>query len=361
MTAFIVPDDWKCGKSMIIGSLIVAVIGALAYMLWKSTDILLIIFGGVIFGLILEWCANGIRYYTKIPYSLSLLCVVLLLLGGCVLSVFLFAPAVREQFQTVTEQIPQVLAQVQNWVRSNSITKSLWGELNTQDDWVEYISQNTSSLMKDVTNIFTFTFSTLVAFIVIFIAGVYIAYEPDFYRTGLIKLVPIPYRSRAHEILDRIHFTLQWWIIGQIISVLFIGIATALGLWLIGIPLAVLLGLFSALMTFIPFVGPALSALPPLLIAVTMSMSKVFWVIVLYVIIQNMQDYLITIPIHRRNLKLPPILIIFFQFFLASAIGFLGVLLAIPLVAVIVVLVQMIYIEDILGDRPLIIDDSPKT
>jgi predicted PurR-regulated permease PerM len=132
---------------------------------------------------------------------------------------------------------------------------------------------------------------------------------------------------------------------------LIIGVLTTAGLSILGVPLALSLGIFAALLTFIPNFGPIIAVLPAVLFALVESPTKALYVLALYIGIQMIESYLITPLIERETVSLPPVLTIFFQIFLGVLVGGLGLILATPLLTVIIVLVKMLYIEDILGDK----------
>lgn len=150
--------------------------------------------------------------------------------------------------------------------------------------------------------------------------------------------------------MDETALTIQWWLVGQLISMLILGTITTLGLWLMGMPYSLVLGIFTAFMTFIPNLGPILAGVPTLLVALTVSPAMAFYVAIFYIIIQSIEGYFITPMIHREAINVPPVLIITIQFLLYYLIGIIGVFVAMPLVACVMILIQRVYVEEILGD-----------
>jgi predicted PurR-regulated permease PerM len=145
---------------------------------------------------------------------------------------------------------------------------------------------------------------------------------------------------------------LSWWLIGKGASMLFIGVLTWIGLSIIGVPLALTLGLIAGLFSFVPNFGPILSAVPAILLAFIDSPTKALYVLILFVAVQLIESNLVTPLIERRTVELPPVLTIFAQLALTILVGAVGLILATPILAVVMVLVQTIYIQDILGDEP---------
>ncbi|NOT46231.1 MAG: AI-2E family transporter, partial [Acidobacteria bacterium] len=164
-------------------------------------------------------------------------------------------------------------------------------------------------------------------------------------------LFPLRRRTRVREILFAISDTLRWWLIGKVGSMIFIGLLTWIGLSILGVPLALTLGLIAGLLSFIPNFGPIISALPALLLAFIESPTTALYVLILYVGVQLIESNVVTPFIERKTVEIPPALTIVFQLALAVLVGGLGLVLATPLLAVLLVVIQMVYVEDVLGDR----------
>jgi predicted PurR-regulated permease PerM len=150
-------------------------------------------------------------------------------------------------------------------------------------------------------------------------------------------------------VLERVKDTLWWWMVGRVLSMAVIGIATGVGLWLLGIPLAFTLALIAALLTFIPNIGPILAALPAVLLGLAQSPRTALYVVLLYSGIQAVETYVLGPVVDRRTVSLPPALTVIAQLLLVMVAGILGAALAAPLAAVVVVLVTMLYVHDVLG------------
>lgn len=187
-------------------------------------------------------------------------------------------------------------------------------------------------------------------FIIVFFIGLYLAIDPGRYRTGLIQLAPIDRRERTEQVLNQLGDTLQWWLIGRMVAMVVIGLLTAVGLWLIGVPLALMLGLLAGILNFIPYLGPILSIVPPLLMVVTEGPTMILYVVFLYVAIQAIESYLLTPIIEQKTVSLPPALALSTQVLMGVLFGGLGVIFASPITAVGLKLVKMLYIGDLPGD-----------
>jgi predicted PurR-regulated permease PerM len=129
-----------------------------------------------------------------------------------------------------------------------------------------------------------------------------------------------------------------------------VGFLTAVGLWVAGIPLAFVLGLIAALLSFVPYIGPIASVVPAALVALAESPTKVLYVFIIYGVVQLLESYLITPLIQERAVSIPPAVLISAQVIMGILAGAIGVLMATPLAVVLIVLVQMLYLADVLGD-----------
>jgi predicted PurR-regulated permease PerM len=184
---------------------------------------------------------------------------------------------------------------------------------------------------------------------IILAIGFYMAVAPRVYVEGVIHLVPVTRRGRAGEVLQALGRTLRWWLFGRWISMTVVGLLTTAGLWLLGVPLALTFGLLAALLTFIPYLGPIISAIPPMLLVLVQSPMQALYVVSLYLGVQGVESYLLTPLVQQRTVSVPPALTITAQVLLGLLLGTFGVILATPLIAVTLVLVKMLYIEDVLG------------
>lgn len=176
--------------------------------------------------------------------------------------------------------------------------------------------------------------------------------DPQLYLDGLVRLFPISHRARARDIMLGMGRTLVLWSIGQFIDMLIVGSLTAIGLTVLGIPLAFALGVLAGVLTFVPFFGAILAAVPALLLGLSISWRTALWVLVVFLCCHVVEAYLVGPYVQRRTVRLPPALTVLSMTVLGSLFGPLGVILGAPLAAVLMVLVREAYVTDVLGDPP---------
>ncbi len=180
--------------------------------------------------------------------------------------------------------------------------------------------------------------------IVVVLTGVFAVSRPAPLVRGFVALFPAGSRQRAREILAELYGTVQRWFMGQLADMVIVGTLSAVALWIIGVPFALLLGLFSGLLGFVPYIGFAISLVPPVLLALVDEPVKVLWVVVAYVLIQQLEQDLIYPLVMSRAVSLHPAAVVFGIFVLGLLFGFAGLLIAVPLVAAVQVLVRDLWV-----------------
>jgi predicted PurR-regulated permease PerM len=137
--------------------------------------------------------------------------------------------------------------------------------------------------------------------------------------------------------------------LGQGVSMLTVGVLVTAGLWLAGVRMAFLLGVIAGVLEFIPFIGPIMGGIPGVLIALTQDWRTALYAVIVYVIVQQVENHVLIPLIQRKAVEVPPALVILAVVALGLLFGVLGALVATPLMAVIMVWVKMLYVQDVLG------------
>lgn len=335
-------------KVLITVSIVVLAILLIAGFLYVF-DVIVLLFAAVLLAIFLRGLADLLNKYTKISEGASVLLVSLILIIVVVGAIFLLAPSVTEQVKHLRVELPKSAKTAADYIARFNWGKAIIDQMPTPDEALNKI--NVPAMMSRVGGFFSSTIGVIGNFFLVVLLAIYLATEPKFYISGLIKLFPIPARQRASEVVAAIGDTLAWWLIGKAISMVFIGLLTWIGLSILGVPLALTLGLLAGLLSFIPNFGPIISAIPAILLAFIESPIKSVYVLILFVVVQLIESNLVTPFIERRTVELPPALTVVAQVALGVLIGGIGLVLATPMLALVMVLVQMVYVQDVLGDK----------
>jgi predicted PurR-regulated permease PerM len=326
---------------------IVAASLVVLYLFVVLSRVLLIVFAGVLTAVILGGATQGLTDRTPLERPGALVLVVL----GVVLTVAAISgiagPRLSGQINDLIVQLPTAVSDLRERLTTQAWVRRLLGDAEA----VERLMPSPQDVLGGVTSAFSRTLGALAnAFIILFI-GIYGAASPDSYRNGIVLLTPKRHRERAREVLDALAHAIQWWLLGRLTMMVVVGLLTGLGLWIAGVPTPLALGLLAALLSFVPYVGPILSFIPAVLVALMVSLTKAFYVVLVFGIVQTLESYLITPLVQRRAVSLPPVILITAQVAMGVLAGATGVLLATPLAVSVIVLLQMLYVEDVLGDN----------
>jgi predicted PurR-regulated permease PerM len=189
---------------------------------------------------------------------------------------------------------------------------------------------------------------------VVFISTVYLVIRPEPWVNGFVSLFPAGWRPRTREVLQALYQTEQRWFLGQLAAMTFIAVFWAISLSLIGVPFALLIGIFSGLISFIPYVGALISVVVPVLLALISDPFSAVWVIVAFIVIQQIEGNLLQPIVMSRAVDLHPALVVFAILVMGTLFGIVGVFLAVPLVAALQVLVRELWVQrmDQIGTDP---------
>jgi predicted PurR-regulated permease PerM len=190
--------------------------------------------------------------------------------------------------------------------------------------------------------------------VVVFISTIYLVIRPEPWVNGFVSLFPAGWRQRTREVLQTLYHTVQRWFLGQLAAMTFIGVFWAISLSLIGVPFALLIGIFSGLISFIPYLGALISIAVPVLLALISDPFTVVWVILAFVIIQQIEGNILQPIVMSRAVDLHPALVVFAILVMGTLFGLIGVFLAVPLVATLQVLVRELWVQrmDQIGTDP---------
>ena len=312
-------------------------VAALALLVWQLADLLLLLFGAIILATALRALAYPLQRYLHLSARIAVLVTVVLGVVAAVVGIWIIGDRLAAQFEDLQERVPKAFAALTAWLSSHTIGAEIlaaWEEVRQESPpWGRFA---------------TLASSTLGAFgsvSLMLILGVYLAVDPVQYRQGLVRLIPPKYRSEIDGALGASGEALAKWLKGQGISMLFVGVATAVGLAALQVPLALSVGVIAGVLAFIPFFGPIASGILAVMLAFIEGPDKALYVAGLCVAIQQIEGNVLMPLVQRWAVKLPPVLGITAAVIFGILFGLVGVLFATPLMVVVMVLVQKLYIE----------------
>ena len=343
------PPPWQERLLALLRNTVLTALGLL--LMWLVGDVLLTVFAGILLAVFLRGLSDRVSRRTRLPIGLSLAVVIAAILIATAAMGYFLWPRTSAQLNQLATQLPQQFHRIEA-----DIAQTTWGRT-----LIEQFQPATGGAQQAVVGrafgVATTTIGAIAAIVVVFFVGLYLAADPETYLAGALRLVPPRRRPRVADMLIEVTSALWWWLIGRIFSMAIIAVMTAVGLWLLGVPLALTLGLLSGVLSFVPYIGSVASAIPPVLIALTGGSRLVFYVIGLYVVVHIIEGYILSPVMQERMVKLPSALALVAQAILGSLFGVVGLALATPIAAAAIVAVRVLYVEDVLDDdttRPLL-------
>ena len=322
-------------------TLIVLGLLSLFALAWYLRTILLMVFGAVVVATIFASLADHIERLTRCPPRIATILSILIILGVIVALGVGFGSEIAAQFDALRQSIPAA------W----HAFEARMGDLGLGEQ-IKHIAQSIRAPGGSSFSAFAGTIlsigSGIADVLVVLVAGIFLASQPRFYLTGALKLVPSGRRHLAIEAITESERALRLWLKGQLIAMVAVGLLTGIGLWLLGMPSALALGVLAGVLEFIPFAGPILSAIPAILLALAVSPDLAFWVLVLYFAVQQFEGYVLTPLVQQYAVDLPGVVLLFSLIAFGAVFGTLGVILAAPLTVVCYVLVKRLYVIETL-------------
>ncbi|HYJ80192.1 MAG TPA: AI-2E family transporter, partial [Longimicrobiaceae bacterium] len=268
-----------------------------------------------------------------IPFRVAFAIVLLLFVGGLVGLLVAIIPQLLEQGTSLASSLPQSLESLAEWFRRKTGAPP---DPELREKIQRQLGQFAARFLPAAFNAIT----TVLGSTAIVVLAAFLAAEPGLYVKQVLALVPEDKRPRWERLFDEAGRNLRAWVIGKAFTMLGIGVATYLGLTLLGVPGALALAAFAALMEFIPNFGPTIAAIPAIIAAFAVSPATAVYVAAFYFLLQQVQNA-ITVPlVERRAVNIPPGALLIWQLMLAIGFGLLALFVATPLLAVLVVAVR---------------------
>lgn len=329
-------SDWVFFRRV----LIVAAVATMAALAWQLSQAVLLFFGAVLVGVLLSGAASFLARNTPLSRGQALgltIGMIVVILGGVII---LFGSQISAQLADLARRLPGAIESFEQRFGLGDVSGKL----------AEQARSNSGVLLFQITSMATFVLSVVSNTVLVLVAGVFLALQPDLYRRGGLQLVPPEQREVVGETLDDAGAALKQWLLGQLLAMAIIGTLTGLTAWYVGLPAPLALGLTAAIAEFVPLIGPILGFLAPVLLAASMDPQTLAWTVGILAVVQLLEAYMILPLIQRRMVSLPPVLTLFAILCFGLLFGPLGLLFATPLAVLTVVLVTRLYIRELLEE-----------
>ncbi len=385
--------SWRSADILRAASIVAGLLIILK-LLWVANEIVIFAFLGTLFGIAVAAGVDRLARY-KVPRGLGAAAVVITFLMILYTLGSFVAPTIAEQGHELRQRLPDAIERVEGWLnkRNPALMSSLLGADRAQtlaptdstqrmgakataqvstttatatastNDSSARTHVGPSSVLRDnigkklvgsahyLFPFLTSTFEMIAGLLLILMMSLYIGADPDTYRNGLLHLFPKRKRVRMGEVLSAMATILRKWLVTQLIAMVTIGVVSTIALLALGVKAPFALGIIAALLEFVPTIGPVLSAVPAIAMGFLDSPEKALYVGLAYVVIQQLEGHLLIPMLMKGGMDLPPVLTIVTQGLMALLFGFLGLMIAVPLLAAVMVPIKMLYVEDALGDE----------
>jgi len=329
----------------------VAIITASVLVIITLGQVVMIVFAAVLVAVLLRGAATRLGRVTGIGPGWGLLVVVLLLAGFFGGLGWQFGPDLADQAtqlqKAASQEFTTLRTQLQETEWGQGLLERLpfgLGETRSQgpaDSGAE-MGSVLPRLAGMVAGAVWSVVGLLATIAIVLVAALYMAGAPAQYLHGFAHLLPSRQRSEARRVMDRIGSDLWGWLLGQLVDMLVVGVLSGVGLLLLGVPLAFVLGVIAALANFVPYIGAIGGAIPAILVALSLGWEKALHVALLYAVVQIFEGNVTGPLIQRRAINLPPALALVAQTTFGLIFGLFGVILATPLAAAILAAVQQL-------------------
>ncbi|GIK62294.1 MAG: AI-2E family transporter [Chloroflexota bacterium] len=338
--------------------LIIFLVG-LALALWSLRGAIMLLFLGAILATALSIPVSFLRK-RGLSNGQAVLITVIGTLTAILLVGVLIIPSFVQQAGNLVDRLPNALdeanTQYNQFAKDSGLLPTIeTGADNLQQKQISnFIRDQADNATGQVLPFLGTVGSIIGNLLILFVLTVYFLAEPTDYVEGVLTLVPRAYRPRALEIITSLGKSVRLAVISQIFSSLLVATFTTIGLFILGVDDALALGILAGFFNFIPNFGPLVSLLVGVIFTLA-SGGPVVLVIILYLVVQQLESNVITPRIIRQTLSMPGAVVIATQLVAGALFGFLGLLLAVPLVAVIMTIVREMYVYDALNSRKAVI------
>jgi predicted PurR-regulated permease PerM len=324
--------------------------------LYSIAEVLLLFFISVLYAIYLSAITEALQRRLAAPRAAGLFIAVFLTAVGAGGVIYLIVPPVIQQFQELIQAMPALMAswevELLTATDRSPFLASLLGRLEEGETYTGAIVAQVGSYFRGVVPYLLSGFTFVIHLLSILVMGMYMALRPALYREGFILLAPPVHRELVRDILYDLGRTLRAWIVGQLLGMLVLGGLTWIGLELLGVPYALAFGVFTGAVAIVPFFGTLFSTLlPALFVLGTGGAMHALWVVLLGVGVHAFEANVVSPMIMERQVKLPPVLSIMAVLIMAHLLHLVGLFVAVPVLAVIMVVARRVYVHRLLEGK----------
>ena len=332
-------------QKFMVKILVVVVILAIVMALYHGARFFLLVFAGVLIAILWRGVARWLTRKTPVSFKWALPLVIIFNIGIIILFFWLSSPSISEQGKRLIEEMPKVVRQIESSLRNTALGSDILDSIN-ENGFSE-------AQFRRAFDVFSGTLVFFIDILLILAFSLFLTADPHLYRKGLLYLVPQKFQSTARHLSERLGHVLFRWFIGKIVDMFSIFVMTIIGLWLLDMPMIFTFALIAFFFSFVPNIGPVISAIPPIAIALLESPQKALYVALLYLVIQFTESYFVTPNVQKRASYTAPVLLLLVQFLMARFLGVLGLFLSTPVLITITVIIKKLYVENYLGNESL--------
>ena len=355
------PDDRRETRAdlawaIAVGGIGIVTFASLLLFAWSFATALFLIFAGMLLGVTLNALTHLLGRVLAAPQWLRLAIVCLVLAGLLSGIIFLGGSTIAQQATALSDTIKSQLVNVKAFLDRNGIDTSYFdlgnpapGQPGSTASGANQphnlpspgtLASSGGAIVSQTWKLLLGTLNAVGNFFIVLFLGLTFAAQPTVYRNGLLYLAPAKHRARTTVIIDRISETLERWLVAQMVVMLAVFAVTWLGLAVIGIPGAFILGVQAGLLAFIPTVGAIIAGLIVVLASLASGWVAAASALVLFLGVHALESYILTPILQRQALDIPPATLFAFQILLGIVFGIWGISLALPLMAIVKVLID---------------------
>lgn len=319
---------------------VVLALVVLTLFLWKILPVLMLAFAGIVLATAVRAGADPLTRWLKVPKPWAVSIVFALFLLVVVGGGYFFGRQITNETTALWDAVKAATDKVEARLSNTPIGSFVVDNLREagSSDAVPQVFKGTLTVFGGMADVI----------LVLFLA-LYFAVDRTTYREGFLLLLPEGMRKRVGRAIDDSGRALRQWLGGQFVAMAMVGAVTALGLWAVGVPLAIPLGILSGILDFVPFIGPLLAAIPGLLVAFAQGPEVAMYAALVYIAVQFIEGHLVVPLVQKRAVEMPPVLGLLSIVAFSIVFGFIGLLFAMPLTVVAVVWVKRLWLPEANG------------